>query len=372
MAVGQGRGTPFEVGQIDSRRLRAFPRGETKGRSEQILARMGALINRWADLDSDGTDPGLVVLSRKPRPSLYWQAVRGIVTREEAEAAIRGRGLHRVWKSGRGVIGASAACAWRPRDRTWEVLAYRQQARWGTKRLVDPSSVRRMDQAFPSTFNNYDFESERLVLAPRTPCPVLLGIRGDAPEELARALRTIRGEPPDRWLIFLTNQGTDDHLQKPAVAVPRTAGRFAGTVSRPPRTLVGGHVVFGLDNMDVTAYEPAKGFRRAVRSLIPGDRVEVTGSVRAEPRTINLEKLHIVALAPLREKVSNPLCPDCHVRMKSTGRGASFRCRRCGGAASRERAEYRTFPRRIETGWYEPPPGSIRHISKPLKRGMSS
>ncbi len=370
MAVGRGRGVPQVVGQIDGRDISIYPRGDAGGEPEAVLERLSPLVEHWSDLGQDGTDPGLVVLSRKPPASLYWHAVRGIVSRTEATEAIRGLGISRAWKGGRGIIGASAACAWRPRDRTWEVLAYREQSRWGTLRDVDPESVRSMDRDFPSTFNNYDFDNERVVIAPRTPCPVLLGIRGDRPQELAPAFRRIRGETADRWLVFLTNQGTDDHVGPNPSPAPWTAGRFYGAVSRGPWSLPGGHVVFGLDGWDVTVYEPAKQFRRISRALVPGDTVEVIGSVREEPRTINAEKLHIVALEHVREKVANPRCPRCGDRTKSMGSGAPFRCPRCRTHVDRSQARYRILRRGIRARWYEPPAGSRRHLSKPLKRGL--
>ncbi len=127
-------------------------------------------------------------------------------------------------------------------------------------------------------------------------------------------------------------------------------------------------MVFGLGKYDVTAYEPSGQFRGIVRKLVAGDRVEVVGSLRKSPRTINLEKLRIVYLRPLRVKVANPLCPSCGARMKSSGHFAPFRCRKCGGTAPRSAAEYREVDRGLRLGWYEPPVGSRRHLSKPLKR----
>ena len=370
LAVGTGRGKAIVAGHIDGREIPIYPRGEPGGEPLGLLERLSPLVERWSDLSQTGTEPGLVVLSRKPPASLYWRAVRGIVPKSEARAAIRRLGVARTWKGGRGLIGAAAACAWRPRDRTWEVLAYRARERWGTPRDVDTDSVRRMDREFPSTFNNYDFENGRMVIAPRTPCPVLLGIRGDRADDLPAALRTVHGETTDRWLVFLTNQGTDDHVGHDPKPSPWTAGRFRGIVSRPPITLPGGHVVFGLGAWDATVYEPAKQFRRIARSLVPGDFVEVIGSVREEPRTINVEKVHVSRLVRNRVKTSNPTCPRCGDRMKSKGTLGPFRCPRCRTRAARSAATYQVLRRNIRKGWYEPPPGSRRHLSKPLKRGL--
>jgi tRNA(Ile2)-agmatinylcytidine synthase len=188
-----------------------------------------------------------------------------------------------------------------------------------------------MDRRFPSTFNNYDAANRHVVIAPRSPCPVLCGIRGDDPRDLPDALASVRTEPVDRWLLFETNQGTDDHLV-PANGrelVPRTSVAVEGSVAGTPGTLAGGHVVFALERargerIDCTAYEPSKQLRRVVRALRRGDRVRVSGAVRDRPRTINVEKLAVLALAPGR--------------------------------------------RAVAVGWYEPPVSARRHLAKPLKR----
>lgn len=368
LSVGTGLGSALNVGEMDGHPIRAYARGTPGGEPQDLLERLAGLVERWADLESPGTDPGLVILNRKPPASLYWEAVRGIVPQSRAVSAIRGLGLARTWKSGRGIIGASAACAWRPRDRTWEILAYRDRDRWGTPREVSAASVRRMDCDFPRTFNSYDYENKHVVIAPSTPCPVLLGIRGDRPAELPDALATVRAEHAERWLIFESNQGTDDHVLPRATTVARSAGRFRDRVTHSPHTLPGGHVVFGLGGMEVTAYEPSKQFRRIVRLLVPGDRVEAIGSVRESPRTLNLEKLHVLSLQAVYAKVSNPMCATCGVRMKSTGKAAGFRCRRCGRRSPRSSARMQRVARSISEKWYEPPVGSRRHLSKPIKR----
>ncbi len=372
LRLGRGRGRRFAVGRIEGRRVWAFERGDRVPISPELVDSVAGVVAAWSELDDPTTNPAFVLLRRPPSPGLYWRAVRGIVAKGEALAAIRGLGARREWKNGRGVIGASAAAAWRPRDRTYEVLAYRERSRWGTRREIPAESVRRLDAAFPSTFNNYDEDAGRAVITPRTPCPVLCGIRGNDPRELPAALASLGGEPPDRWLLFETNQGTDDHiLPGAAEARPFTSVSISGTVAAPPRTFPGGHVVFPLrwrGLLDVVAYEPSKRFRRVVRALAPGDGVRVMGAVRDTPRSLNLEKLHVLSVARVLERAGNPGCPRCGSRMKSSGRGGPFRCRRCG--TRRPRSEAPSVPRRrdLAVGWYEPPVGSRRHLSKPLKR----
>src|SRR3989442_2198360 len=314
VCVGRGRGNAVVAGSIEGCSVRVYPQSGAGPEPDDVVERISALIERWSDLEADGTDPGLVALRKKPLPGLYWRALWSIVPRSECLHEIRGLGRWREWKTGRGVIGASAACSWRPHDRTWEVLAYREASRWGTARAVDPTSVRRMDRRYPSTFNNYDYDSDRVVISPRTPCPVLLGVRGDSPTDLEKAVKILRSERPSRWLLFLTNQGTDDHVLRGPTPVPGTAGRFVGRVTAPARTLPGGHVVFRLGSREVTAYEPSKKFREAVRALAPGDRLSAVGCVRGEPRTINLEKFRVLTLTRVQAKIANPLCDRCGIR----------------------------------------------------------
>jgi tRNA(Ile2)-agmatinylcytidine synthase len=329
-------------------------------------------MRQWCAFDEPTTNPGFVVLRRRPSPRLYWRTVRGVVSQASTRGAIAGLGLSRRYKNGRGIIGAAAATAWRPRDRTYELLAYRERERWGTPRDVDPESVIAMDRAFPSTFNNYDYANSHVALAPRSPCPVLMGIRGDVPMDLPRALRRIESETPSRWMIFETNQGTDDHILRDDWRMkPHTSVSLRGTVMAKPFDAPGGHVFFpvkGRQQMTVAAYEPSKQFRSVVRMLAPGDVVRVVGSIRRDPRSLNLEKLQVIYLAPKATKVANPRCPVCNKSMKSIGRDEGFRCLRGHGKKPTTAAVFAIVERQLREQWYEPPVSARRHIAKPLKR----
>ena len=127
-------------------------------------------------------------------------------------------------------------------------------------------------------------------------------------------------------------------------------------------------MVFAVDAMDVTAYEPSKRFRAVVRGLVPGDQVEVVGAVRAKPATVNLERLRILALAAHVQKVANPVCLRCSKRAKSMGTGEGFRCARCGSRFPESAAVRIRVGRSLMVRSYEPPVGSGRHLSMPLKR----
>lgn len=373
LRFGRGRGTPFQVGAIDGSPVLAYPRSAPVEADERLCDVSAETVMELSALDEPDTQPGLVVTRDPPGPSLYWKAVRDVVENSEVAPFLGHSDRYLAPKGPRGLIGALAATSWRPRDRTYEVMAYRKRERWGTERDVDEEDVRALDERFPTTFNNYDVESRHVVLAPRSPCPVLLGIRGEVADDLPDALATVQTEEVDRWLLFETNQGTDEHL------VPRDAGELRphtsaivrGLVGSSPVTWPGGHVVVPLTDggkVDCVAYEPTKSFRKIVVELWPGDEVRAYGSVRKEPRSINLEKLEVLHLSHRPIKVANPKCPDCSKSMKSTGVNGGFRCRRCGTRLPFEAAEFRAPERYIQERFYEPPVSARRHLSKPLSR----
>jgi tRNA(Ile2)-agmatinylcytidine synthase len=373
LRFGPGVGPSLDVGAGQGPTARLSDAGFERVPCRALHHAARETILGLAELDDPDAQPGLVMTRRRPAEELYWRAVREIVSPDEVAGDLRRADFVFAPKGPRGLIGALAALAWRPRDRTFEVLAYREPDRWGTPRRLMEADVAKLESRFPRTFNNFDPESAHAAIAPRSPCPVLFGIRGEGPEELPSAMATVRGEPIDRWFLFETNQATDDHL------VPRrvedlqahTSAIVVGRVGGVPQTIAGGHVVFPFSDgaaVDCVAYEPSKSFRRVVRRLLPGDRVRVYGAVRGEPRAINLEKLEVLEPTRSLVKVANPGCPSCRRSMKSVGQGAGYRCRRCGTRATPGQARLVRPIGGLARGFYEPPVSARRHLSKPLKR----
>lgn len=371
LRFGKGAGKPTVIGHIDGRDILCYASGTPSKPTEEYFERACALVERLARFEDPKTNPGVAMSLRKPPAGLYWKAVRDVVELKPHLKAAN-PDFSKGWKNKRGLIGAVSAMAWRPHDRTYELIAYREPKKWGKPRKVDEASVIKMDKKFTGTFNNYDYEEKHVVFAPASPCPILYGIRGDAPDYLADAMITVKSEKVDRWLIFLTNQGTDDHIIDASVSNlrPFTSARVRGTVAAMPRIIEGGHLIFSISNgrkaVDCTIYEPAKKFRLVGEQLRPGDIVTIQGAVRETPPTINVEKLCIEELARTSVKVANPLCKKCNKRMKSYGKDQGYRCAKCG--AKSQDAEYSRVKRNLEPGWYEPPAGAMRHLAKPLKR----
>lgn len=373
LAFGHGRGRRLLIGNIRGRAVLAFTRGDTVS-SEELLSRAKKIVERHAHLSCEKTNPGLVVSDVQPSSHLYWRAVREIIPLSEAEKAISAvGGKFEKYKNGRGIIGAAAAMAWRPRDRTFEILAYRQPERIGKPREIDRNSVDAMDREIKSTFHNIDRERGHIAIAPASPCPVLYGIRGDDPNVLLRASHKVISEPIDTWLIFLTNQGTDDHLSRRFISGlrARQGAILRGEVSRRAVDIPGGHVFFEIDDgsgsITCAVYEPSGSMRQAARSLIEGDMIEVYGSMREQPFELNIEKIRILSAASAQIKIENPICPACGRHMKSIGSNAGYRCRRCHVRASENAAKFATRKPPM-VSWYEPPIASRRHLYKPVKR----
>ncbi len=373
IGFGRGRGKSRPCGFVGGQEVRYFESG-TAVPPKELVDRASRVLEGVARFDCEMTNPGLVGAVSLPPSSLYLRTVREIVTLEEVESILAGLGaVWRKYKQGRGLIGATAAMAWRPRDRTWEVITYRHPDRLGTERAIDPGSVMRMDESTKATFNNFDYENGHMAIAPGSPCPILFGIRGDSADELLAARQMIEGEEPDMWLLFLTNQATDDHMAYRRVRdlKPRDSARVNVRVVSDPVTIPGKHVIVRVsdgDEIDAAFYEPSRSLRAVARGLRPGDEVTLYGSVRETPRSLNVEKMHVRKMAVLRRKVHNPMCEPCGKRMGSLGAGQGFRCKRCGAKAPLGSEESEIERRDIKPGWYEPPVASRRHLHKPLRR----
>jgi len=183
----------------------------------------------------------------------------------------------------------------------------------------------------------------------------------------------VKGEPADKWLMFLTNQATEDHIVTRRISQlePIMSARVHARVAAPPRTIAGGHVIVRVsdgDECDAAFYEHSRSLRVVARELLPGDELMLYGSVRATPRSLNVEKLLIMNLIDDVRKIRNPVCTECGKSMGSMGTNQGYRCKKCGAKAGPERASWETRPRVVKCGWYEPPVASRRHLHKPLRR----
>ncbi|MBN2251961.1 MAG: DUF1743 domain-containing protein [Candidatus Altiarchaeota archaeon] len=348
-----------------------------EGDPDKIRETVLDYVGRYAQTGDKRTNPGVVFIEDpdaegwKELKSFYQRAVSELVSIEDAEKAAKkvGAQVHK-YKNGRGIIGALAAIgADLSEDRTYELIAYRK-SRNRAKR-IDKESVHRMDEdTYPETFNNVDPKTGRILIVPRGYDPVFCGIRGNTPEIVLKAWSIIKPlEEIERVQVFVTNQGTDAHLREKDIkdVKPYDCVILEGTVGAVPKTVTGGHVIFGLSdgtgNIDCAAYKPSDEFRDVVRRIISGDRVRVCGGISKYPGTVNIEKIEVLALGKKYVK-DIPVC--CERKMTSSGKGKGLKCRKCG----KKEKGYTLLevPRDLDKGFYEPPPGARRHLAKPLIR----
>lgn len=369
MEFGKGIGKKTFIGII-GREIYSYEKSEKINPDlKKIMNRLIPLVEKYHESDAD---PGLIVTNKKSSPIFYKKGVTTILDKKIILEELERIGAETFTiGNGRGLIGATCGLAWKPKDSTYELLAYRHRKRWGTEREFVPESIRDMEHNFPTTFNSWEDRMNKVAMIPGTPCPVLYGLRGDNLKDVIKAAETLETEERERWIVYLTNQGTDDHIiRNPKELVPNQSYSLKGTVKTKAKHIQGSHVFIDVETKFGTvtcgAYEPSKEFRLVFDHLIPGDRIEIVGELRDSPRTLNVEKLHVISLTKSMEKISNPLCKKCGKKMESAGKDQGYRCKKCHTKS--DKAVYRENFRWILPGWYEPPTAARRHLSKPLKR----
>jgi len=352
---------------------------------DKIMETVIDTVEEKAELDYEGTDPGIVFLfNNVPQENRDFakRTEQGVVEMKEAIRLIKRFKAEAVgFKKGRGIIGGLAAIGENlNEDHTYEIITYRTPENCGTLRRIQVSSVKEMNEkTSPLTFNNIDPETGRILITPRGPDPILYGIRGENPEVVKQAHEMIRQEEPvERWVIFRTNHGTDAHLRKVSSIgeiQPYNSVVVQGVVAKESKVISGGHVIFSIRDetgkVDCAAYEPTGTLCEISKNLIVGDLVEAFGGVRPASSkhsvTVNLEKMKILKLAPKTTSL-NPTCPECGKRMKSMGTGKGFRCEKCGFRSSQLEKVVVKGKRELKRGLYITSLRSQRHLTKPLCR----
>jgi len=309
-----------------------------------------------------------LVISQSPTPeSWYWDSVRGAVDVKnriadvsEHDCTIIGSGL--CW----GVVGASAAISWRPNDSSsWELIAWRKKSLIGTHRKVSKKAVSELELNHPETFVNRDPTKGKSMIAPRTPCPVLYGIRGSSKDAVSNAHEWLQErsdvEESHSFAAHLTNQLSDDHIESIS----------SGTIISPPVETKGGHsyaIAFsGEKNSRIVAFSEGGPVNRLLRSLNAGDIVSWTG-LESPDGAIHLEKLRLDDRTPIIN--GRPKC--CSRTMRSLGKGQDLRCKICDNRMPRLWITSSDPEESMEMvgKWVEPNPSNRRHLSRPISLGL--
>ena len=339
------------------------------------------MISKYSDT-KNGANPGLVFLESPFVPAEFVKfsnlALWQLINRDHAKKFAKRNHLEVYFQgNGQGLVGAIGAIGYDFHDHTLELLSYRKKSKFGKERKISSESVKIMqDQTFPSTFNSFDVEKERVLIMPHGPDPVFYGIRGETVDSLLRATTILKNEEKlDGYMIFKSNQGTGDHLTNELNAEnmkPYASGRITGTVSNVPRIANGGHVFFKIISKNhefwCAVYKPT-GMSTVASNLIKGDKICVGGGVRKAsknfPRIINLEFIDVLSLEK-KESTSNPDCTKCHKKMKSKGKHQGFQCIRCGEKHSKKISF--EVSREIKKQLYLPKISAHRHLTRPLQR----
>ena len=349
----------------------------TKKINEDLISRLNELweslilesVKKYGGLSTSShnerpqyaASPAMIWTDTRPNEEWYWRCVRSEVSLDDCMELIPLGAT--IWHSnlGHGRIGALAAIAWLGEvDQTWEAIAYREVRNIGKERQISQSMCAQLDSKFPETFLNRDPTASRSIIAPRTPCPVLFGIRAEsahAAKEAAEWLTTGDDcEPISGIQVWRTNQATDDHIEKVMVTT------LADSVDIRQQ----GHSSFtGIDEQKIVAFAQSGPINRTVQSLVEGDQIEYTG-LQSPDGSIHLEKLRVIKIA--NNRLLRPLC-DCGKRMKSMGDNQGVRCPACGTRTQVTRSNELSKPLGFDLGqWYEPSPAFRRHLAAPLSR----
>jgi tRNA(Ile2)-agmatinylcytidine synthase len=351
-----------------------------------VFETVADVVERNSDLGFKDTDPGIVFFKGVQIPreiaAFSRETIQGIVTMDQALKLVKRFKAEALgFGTGFGIVGALAAVGETLEgDHTFEVIAYRTKKNRGTRRQVDTHSVMEMNEkTTPLTFNNIDPESQRILITPRGPDPILYGVRGETPEAVIRAHKMIEtSESVERWVVFRTNHGTDAHLKRVRAISrirPFSPVIVKGKVSAAPELVPKRHRIFSIEDetgkVDCAAYEPTGILRKIARQLLIGDVVEAHGGVRPSttehPLTINLEKLQILKLTP-KMTPRNPRCPECGKTTSSMGKGQGLRCPACGFHSADLKKVMLEESRNIVEGLYVASLRSQRHLTKPSSR----
>lgn len=332
-----------------------------------------------AQTDDDMTNPAVLLYEKEDVPDEIAQftdkAIHELLSISEAADLIEKHTIHCSYQgNGRGRIGALAAMGAQSSitDWTYECINYRSPDKWGSERRVDYDSIFTVSDAYyPQIWDTVDKTQGYPVAIPRTPCPILYGIRGESPYIVEKASEEIDSEQVYDGCVYRTNQGTDVHLQD-CHSIEETTNNKAYRlqnvhVSEEATTIEGGHVFITLEDMhsseiEAIAFEPTKQFRNKIRNLRVGDVLDVCGEIT--DNSVKIEKFQLKSQN--KTKKQNPECPQCGNSMSSAGRNQGFRCKSCKTHESEK--ETVTVDRDINVGWHEVPPCARRHISKPLIR----
>jgi len=157
--VEKGKGKKTKIGKINNKDVFCYSDFSEIKNTDEIEKIIEDTINEFAWFEDDNTNSGFVLLKKQPDHKLYDKAVKDILTIDKIKSFLKEeKAVFKGYKNCRGLIGATCSIAWNPtKDKTFELIAYRKKDKWGSKRAVEPESVKKMDESISSTFDNFDY-----------------------------------------------------------------------------------------------------------------------------------------------------------------------------------------------------------------------
>lgn len=339
------------------------------------------LVIKYSDI-KNGANPGLIFYENENIPQEFTEfsnlALWQLINRNQAKKfAIKNNLEFFYLGNGQGLVGAIGAIGYQFDDHTLELLSYRKNSKFGKERKISIESVKTMqEKTSPYTFNSFDTKKGRILITPHGSDPVFYGIRGENIDSLLIATKILK--PKEKlagYMIFKSNQGTNDHLKNEIDTnnmKPYSSGKLTGVVSSVPKIIKGGHVFFTINSssneISCAVYKPT-GITFVAKNLIKGDKICIGGGIKKAtkkyPRTLNVEFIEIISLKQSFQK-TNPTCIKCKKKMKSKGRNQAYQCIKCGLKSSS--LEILKIPRKIEEKLYIPKISAHRHLTRPEQR----
>ena len=359
--------TDYRVKIEDPRLVRLWPFAPRRTRGNAALAakitvpnllNIEEILTQWFEerfaenicgQEIHSAQPVLILTEEQFPEEIYIETVRKQVKLEDRLLVLESE-TNRIWftdSGASGAIGASAAIAWRGfEDWTWECTVWRDTI---NERLVPEKSVDEMLQKYGGVLLNRDPNAGKNLIAPRTPCPVLYGIRGEEAETVEKAhmyLQSNGSELCADYRVFRTNQATDDHISSTRKSVVSST-----------KILQGGHTLI-LADCEMICFSQSGDVSKLAQKLREGDCIEWSGLQNLDG-TYHIEKLRLLQGSRNRAR---PIC-KCGSRFKSQGKSQPLRCKNCGQQhADSWEADI------VKSDWKEPTTANRRHLAKPLSR----
>lgn len=351
------------------------------GNPAKIKNKIKNFVEKFSDVEN-GANPGLVFLESEKISENFSKfselAMWQLVNRNNAKKFVHENNLDYFFMgNGQGLVGAIGSIGYVFNDHTLELISYRKKRKFGTKRTISSQSVKDMqEKTFPNTYNNFDDKKNRVMITPHGPDPVFYGIRGENVESLLTAKKIVQtNEKLDGYMIFKSNQGTNDHLKNQLTKdniKTYSSGWLTGKIVSNPKSSKGGHIFFKISSdefeLDCAVYKET-GLVKIASSFISGDKVMLAGGIRKSsknfPKSLNVELIKILDFAQKKIQ-SNPKCLKCNKNMKSKGANQGFECIKCGRKSSKK--ESKILPRKLQKKLFIPQISAHRHLTRPEQR----